>query len=188
MQASKQIEQKLWRVAYQGGPGCHSERAATKLLGQPFDGRPFASFAETTAAVANGQVDFVLVPVFNTTTGFIAPALNAIRDAGLTKVKTIKLGVDHQLIAHEGVNLDAIREVWAHRQVYLQCSKWIEKSGVKVRIVDDIACCVDDYKATQRQDLALLGPVGVGYATGLYAASGPLQDDTENATTFWLLK
>lgn len=188
MQASKQVEQNYWRVAYQGGPGCHSEKAASKLLAERFIGWPFASFAEATAAIANGQADLVLIPVFNSTTGFIAPALEAIREAKLEKTETIKLRIEHHLLAREGVAEGEIKEVWAHRQVYLQCSDWIQTAGVKVRIVDDIARCVDEYKATERRDIGLLGPVGVGYATGLYAVSGPLQNEKENATTFWLLK
>ena len=136
----------------------------------------------------SGQADLVLIPVFNSTTGFIASALEAIREANLEKTETIKLRVEHHLLAREGVAESEIKEVWAHRQVYLQCSDWIRNAGVKVRIVDDIARCVNEFKETKRRDLGLLGPIGVGYATGLYAGSGPVQNEKENATTFWLLK
>ena len=49
------------RVAYQGGPGSHSERAGLTLLKERFTGWPFASFADAAAALANAAAS---VPVW----------------------------------------------------------------------------------------------------------------------------
>jgi prephenate dehydratase len=173
------------RVAYQGGPGSHSERAGLTLLQERFTGWPFASFADAVAALANGQADLVLLPIHNSTTGDIKDALQAAR--GLTSLGDITLPVDHYLLAVPGVRRSELRVAWAHPQVALQCKRWIEHSGLELRIVDDGARRAPDFLAHNLRHVSVLGPIGIGQATGLYPLEGPIQDQPDNQTTFRLL-
>jgi prephenate dehydratase len=173
------------RVAYQGGPGSHSERAGLKLLQERFTGWPFASFADAVAALANGQADLVLLPIHNSTTGDITEALQAA--SGLTNLGEITLQVDHYLLAVPGVRRNELRVAWAHPQVAKQCRGWIARSGLELRIVDDGARRAPDFLASGLRHVSVLGPIGIGTATGLYPVEGPVQDQPDNQTTFRLL-
>lgn len=173
------------RVAYQGGPGSHSERAGLKLLQERFTGWPFASFADAAAALANGQADQLILPVHNSTTGDIRDAQRAAAD--FMNLGEITLRVDHYVLAVPGVRRAELRVAWAHPQVAMQCRHWIEKSGLELRIVDDGARRAPDFLANGLRHVSVLGPIGIGSATGLYPLEGPIQDDPENRTTFRLL-
>ncbi|MCA8935231.1 MAG: hypothetical protein KDB68_03420 [Planctomycetes bacterium] len=173
------------RVAYQGGPGCHSERAGLRLLAERFIGWPFASFAEAAAALANAQADLLLLPIHNSTTGDIHDALDACRD--FDSLGEITLPVEHYLLAVPGVLRAELRVAWAHPQVADQCEKWIERSGLEVRIVDDGARAAPDFLGSRLRHVGVLGPIRIGSATGLYPIEGPVQDRADNRTTFRLL-
>ena len=173
------------RVAYQGGPGSHSERAGLKLLQERFTGWPFASFADAAAALANAQADLLLLPIHNSTTGDIEDALEAAKE--FISLGDITLPVEHYLLAVPGVRRSELRVAWAHPQVELQCRGWIEASGLEVRIVDDGARRAPDFLASRLRHVGVLGPIGIGTATGLYPLEGPIQDRADNRTTFRLL-
>lgn len=174
------------RVAYQGGPGCNSERAGLSLLHDAFFGWPFASFAQAAATLASGQADLAILPVHNTCTGDIAPALRSIRLWKLVTLEEITLRIEHWLMAAPGRRMASLREVLAHPQVIAQCGRWVASCGLDVQPVDDGARQVA--RAVRfRSGAAILGPKGIGEATGLYCLQGPLQDDPENRTRFALL-
>lgn len=173
------------RVAYQGGPGSHSERAGLKLLAERFTGWPFASFAEAAAALANAQADLLLLPIHNSTTGDIHAALDSCR--GFDNLGHITLPVEHYLLAVPGVRRAELRVGWAHPQVAAQCEDWIEKSGLEIRLVDDGARAAPDFLARRLRHVGVLGPIRIGNATGLYPVEGPVQDRADNRTTFRLL-
>lgn len=176
---------RVVRVAYQGGPGSHSERAGLKLLQERFTGWPFASFADAAAALANAQADLLLLPIHNSTTGDITDALQAAQ--GFVSLGEIALPVEHYLLAVPGVRRAELRVAWAHPQVALQCRDWIERSGLELRIVDDGARRAPDFLACRLRHVCVLGPIGIGQATGLYPLEGPIQDNADNRTTFRLL-
>ena len=178
-------DKRRYTVAYQGGPGCHSERAGLSLLSERFIGWPFASFADAAAALANGHVDLILLPVFNSTTGPIVDALHASR--GLTTLEETQLHIEHFLMAVPGARRRDIKAVWAHPQVAKQCAGWIERTGLELKVVDDGARRAPAFLKSRRRDVGVLGPVGIGKATGLYPLEGPVQDDPDNRTTFRLL-
>ena len=176
-----------WRVAYQGGPGCNSERAGLHLLAERFIGWPFASFAEVAANLASGQVDCALIPVFNSTTGPIKQAIAAIKLHDLVHLDTITLAIEHFLLGNSAARRHSVREVLAHPQVIAQCAGWLEWRGYAVREVDDGALHAQELAASGRRDVAILGPKGIGDATGLYTIEGPVQDRADNRTTFRLV-
>ena len=173
------------RVAYQGGPGSHSERAGLTLLKERFTGWPFASFADAAAALANAQADLLLLPIRNSTTGDIVDALEAAQE--FISLGEIELPVEHYLLGVPGVRRNELRVAWAHPQVEMQCRGWIERSGLEVRIVDDGARRAPDFLASNLRHVGVLGPIGIGTATGLYPLEGPIQDRADNRTTFRLL-
>jgi len=175
-----------YKVAYQGGPGCNSERAGLSLLHDQFFGWPFASFAEAAANLASGHADLAILPVRNTTTGPIQDALRSIRVWKLRVLHEMTLRIEHWLMTRPGVRMSDLRVVLAHPQVIAQCTHWARRNRVPLRAVDDGARHVAEL-ARFRGDTAILGPKGIGEAAGLYYLEGPVQDDPDNRTTFALV-
>ena len=178
-------DKRRYTVGYQGAPGCHSERAGLTLLSERFIGWPFASFADVAAALANAHVDLILLPVFNSTTGPILEALQVSRE--FHALDETQLHIEHFLMAVPGARRRDIKAVWAHPQVALQCAGWLKRTGLQLKLVDDGARRAPAFLKSRRRDVGVLGPVGIGNATGLYPLEGPIQDQPDNRTTFRLL-
>lgn len=178
-------DKRKYTVGYQGAPGCHSERAGLTLLSERFIGWPFASFADVAAALANAHVDMIMLPIFNSTTGSISDALEAARP--FTALGEVTLRIDHYVMAVPGARRRDITTAWAHPQVAAQCAGWLKRNRVELKLVDDGARRAPAFLKSRRRDVAVLGPVGIGNATGLYPLEGPIQDQPDNRTTFRLL-
>ncbi|MBK8207248.1 MAG: hypothetical protein IPK87_10755 [Planctomycetes bacterium] len=177
--------QRHYRVAYQGERGSNSERAGLTLLAERFTGWPFASFADAAAALANGQVDLLLLPIHNSSTGRIHEALTLAQQFAALEETTLR--VDHYLLGIPGVRRRDITEVWAHPQVAAQCRGWLSHNSVRLRLVDDGARQAPAFLRGGLRHVGVLGPIGIGNATGLYPVEGPTQDEPDNRTTFRLL-
>ena len=59
------------RVVYQGEPGCYSEEAAAGFFGPQVNSRGAAWFGDVFLALQNGEADYAVLPVENTSTGSI---------------------------------------------------------------------------------------------------------------------
>ena len=177
--------QRHYRVAYQGERGSNSERAGLTLLAERFTGWPFASFADAAAALANGRVDLLLLPIHNSSTGSIHDALTLSHQFATLEETTLR--VDHYLLGIPGVRRRDITEVWAHPQVAAQCRGWLSHNSVRLRLVDDGARQAPAFLRGGLRHVGVLGPIGIGDATGLYPIEGPAQDEPDNRTTFRLL-
>src|SRR5690606_19480243 len=94
---------------------------------------------------------------------------------------------EHYLMAVPGAHRKDIKAVWAHPQVALQCEGWLKRNGLQMKLVDDGARRAPAFLKSRRRDVGVLGPVGIGNATGLYPLEGPIQDQPDNRTTFRLL-
>ncbi|MBX3460615.1 MAG: hypothetical protein KF696_11740 [Planctomycetes bacterium] len=177
--------QRHYRVAYQGGRGSNSERAGTTLLAERFTGWPFASFADAAAALASGHADLLLLPIHNSSTGVIAEAAALARNFKTLEHTTLR--IDHYLLGVPGARRKDITEVWAHPQVAAQCRGWLSHNSVRLRLVDDGARQAPAFLRGGLRHVGVLGPVGIGKATGLYCVEGPVQDEADNRTTLALL-
>jgi chorismate mutase/prephenate dehydratase len=59
------------RVVYQGEPGAYSEMAAIDFFGSAVNATGLYQFEDTFAALKNGQADYAVLPIENSSTGAI---------------------------------------------------------------------------------------------------------------------
>ena len=105
------------RVAIQGVEGAYSHLSAKKFFGRQgidvvlLECRTFQEVAE---AVENGQADYGMLPVENTTSGGINPVYDVLLHARVSIVGEEKFKVEHCIAAKPGVGLQDIKEVYSH--------------------------------------------------------------------------
>ena len=114
-------------VAYLGGPGSYSHIAAQKVFARrnasvvPAPKRDFLSIFR---AVENGEVEYGVVPIENTTTGAISEVYDLLL-AGRTEIAgEFMLKVDHCLIGKAG-GQGRINRVYGHPQVLAQSRRYL---------------------------------------------------------------
>jgi len=173
------------RVSYLGPSGTYAEQAALTFFKEPIRGVPHPSIQGTLRALAEGDVDFAVVPVENAIEGSVGATLDALwRLPGLQVVCALVLPIRHCLVSHEPA-LAAIRAVYSHPQALGQCQGWLEEH---LSTAERIPC------ASTADALDRLGPGTAAITSeraaglrGLPLLATAIQDHSENCTRFWLV-
>ena len=101
------------RVGYQGEPGSYSYQAAGELLlGAERVG--FASFAAAFHALVDKEVDRLVLPIENSTTGSVLPVLDRLVESPASIIAEYVVEVRHALLGLAGSKLETIKTVRSH--------------------------------------------------------------------------
>ena len=119
-------------VACQGVEGANSQIACERLFANPGI-LYFSDFGAVFTAVEKGLCRYGVIPVENSTAGSVNTVYDLMMRHRFSIVRSIRLKVDHNLLAKPGVKLEEIREIYSHEQAISQCSEYLRSlQGVKV--------------------------------------------------------
>lgn len=176
------------RVAFQGIEGAYSELAARRF----FAGRSGTlrllgrdAFAGAVAAVDDGEADFAILPVENTTAGSINEVYDLLSRSRLRIVGEEILPVSHCLLAVEKVPVDKIRRILSHPQALAQCMRFL--SGLRHCVTEyftDTAMAVRKVAETGDLSQAAIASEEAGKRYGLKVLKRDLADQKDNFTRF----
>lgn len=140
-------------VAYQGIVGSYGEEAVRRLWRRGAHARPARSFGAALDALRRGDVEWAVIPVWNSTIGTIVPAREAMRahERAVACVREIYLPVKHCLLARPGTSIDDIRFVGSHPAALAQCATLFFDSP-------HLTACDAIDTAGAARDLALYAP------------------------------
>ena len=113
------------KVACQGVEGAYSQIAADRLFSLPRI-RYYGTFGDVFEAVEKGDCDFGVLPIENSTYGTVNEVYDLMQKYNFCIVRSIKLRIDHRLLAKHGTKLENIREVYSHSQALGQCRRFLE--------------------------------------------------------------
>ena len=122
----EELEKEGKVICYAGVPGAYAETAAIKYFGEDADLKHVKTFDEVASAVANGEADFGVLPVENSSAGFVSGNYDVIRSAGVTIVDEVVLDIEHALLGLPNAMLSDIKKVYSHNQGLMQCKEFIE--------------------------------------------------------------
>lgn len=110
-------------VACQGVEGAYSQQACDKLFQHP---SVFfcATFDKVFSAIEQGLCQYGVLPLENSTAGSVNAVYDLMQKHNFSIVRSVRLRVDHSLLALPGVKLSEIREVVSHGQALEQCSEF----------------------------------------------------------------
>lgn len=112
-------------AAVQGIEGAYGHAAALKLFSNGSISF-YASFAEVFAAVENGDVDYGIIPVENSTAGEVTVNMELLERHKVYICDTVTVECAHVLAAKRGVTEDDIKIVFGHEQAIRQCTEYLE--------------------------------------------------------------
>ena len=113
------------RAAYQGVPGAFGEDAVRRYWDQRVCGHPVATFEAVLDALTSGEVEWAVLPIWNSTIGRVTAARDAL-DAGsslVTREGEVDVPVRHCLLALPAATLDTVRHVGSHPAALAQCTR-----------------------------------------------------------------
>ncbi|MBY4798081.1 chorismate mutase [Collinsella sp. AGMB00827] len=170
-------------IACPGTEGSFSQQAACKLFRAPslvyFD-----NFQAIFQAVSEGLADFGILPIENSTAGSVREVYDLLDTWGFSIVRSLRLKVSHHLLALPTAKISDIREIISHEQALAQSAAFIQKLGVRTRVVANTALAAEELARSGRTDLGALASRTCADLYGLQILQENVQDSQSNYTRF----
>ncbi len=115
------------RVACQGTQGANAETAAKQIFGAACTPVFLSTFADVFEAVQNGETQFGIIPIQNSTAGSVVQAYDLMSKYNFYINKTTVVEITNCLAVKPGTRLSDVHEVFSHPQALMQCSEFIGK-------------------------------------------------------------
>ncbi|MEP6818438.1 MAG: prephenate dehydratase domain-containing protein [bacterium] len=179
-------------IAFQGEHGAFSEDAAIELLGPALISRielkPCLTFAALFRSIADGQADYILLPVENSLIGLVQPANGLLQSSSLVVAGEVTIPIRHHLIGCPGTVFEEIEVVESHPAALAQCKRFFATHPRITPIAtDDTAGSVSlIIKRGNRKHAAIAGKRAAEIYGGAIIRSN-IEDDPDNHTRFLLL-
>jgi len=170
-------------VACQGTEGAYSQLAAEKLFTLPSI-MYFNTFESVFAAVDSGLCAYGVLPLENSTAGSINQVYDLMMRYPFSIVRSVRVKVDHCLLAKKGVNISDVKEVFSHEQALAQCAEYLKTLGCKVTACENTAMAAKMVAESPRNDIAALSSRSCAALYGLHRLADSIQDQGSNYTRF----
>lgn len=178
----------LNRVAFLGDKGSYSYLATQKY----FSRRPgelleigCQSFSEIIHKVEHTEADYAVLPIENTTSGSINEVYDQLQHTQLSIIGELTHPIRHTLLVATDTSISKIRTLYAHPQVFTQCSHFLAELGnVEVKTIDSTSSAMLKVSELQRDDVAAIGSEAGGSLYGLLAIKSNLANQKENHSRF----
>ncbi len=172
------------RVACQGVEGAYSQIATEKLFELPSI-KYYPTFDSVFTAIERGDCRYGVLPIENSTAGSVKKVYELMLHHKFHIVKSVRLKIDHNLLAKRGTSISDIKEIISHEQAISQSAAFLRTlPGVKVTVVANTAIAAKTVAESDRCDLAALSSRFCADLYGLDTLAGAVQDMGNNYTRF----
>ena len=171
-------------VACQGVEGANSQLACERLFPNA-NILFFNSFDAVFTAIEKGLCRYGIIPIENSTAGSVNAVYDLMAHHNFSIVRSIRLKVEHNLLANEGVDLSEIREIYSHEQAIAQCSEFLKTlKGVRVIPCENTALAAKMVSQSGRRDMAALSSRLCAEYYDLNVLKASVQNTDNNYTRF----
>ena len=174
-------------VACQGVEGAYSQIACDKL----FSGANILfmdNFEGVARAVNSGLCQYGVLPIENNIYGSVNAVYDLMQKHSFYIVRSIKLRINHCLVAKPGTRPEDIREIYSHEQAIGQCSEFLKKfPNARIIPVANTAVAAQSVSQSDRSDTAAIcSPEACGLYD-LVRLYRDIQNSDNNYTRFFCI-
>jgi chorismate mutase/prephenate dehydratase len=171
-------------VACQGVEGAYSGKACERLFTLPTISY-FKDFEGVFKAIEEGKCRYGVLPIENSTAGSVNAVYDLMSRYNFRIVRSLRMKVDHCLLAQKGATLSDIKEICSHEQAINQCAGFLRSLGeVKITVCPNTAVAARTVAQSGRKDLAALSSSSCAALYGLSMIASSVQDQGNNHTRF----
>lgn len=171
-------------VACQGVQGAYSQAACEKLFELP-NTIFFNSFEGVFNAVDKGLCQYGILPIENSSYGSVGTVYDLMKDHKFHIVKSIRLRINHCLMAKPGTKMKDIKEIYSHEQAIGQCGAFLKTlKDVKITPCENTARAAKMVAESDRNDVAAISSRECLELYGLEARENNIQVTDNNYTRF----
>ena len=171
-------------VACQGVEGAYSQKACEKIFSAPSI-LYCRDFESVFSAIEKGLCRYGILPIENSLAGSVNSVYDQMISRNFHIVRSVRVKIDHTLIAPPGVRLEDIKEVYSHEQAIQQCSRYLEAhSGWQVNVCRNTAAAAREIAESGRKDAAAISSAACAPLYGLNILDTDIQNNSNNHTRF----
>lgn len=119
------------KVVYAGVPGAFAEEAMVAYFGEDIKGSNVKGFPDVAKMVADGTADYGVLPIENSSAGFVNGIYDLLERYQLSIVGEQKIRVNQCLLGIPGTDLSKVKTVFSHPQGFLQAKEYLEETDWK---------------------------------------------------------
>lgn len=169
-------------VACSGVSGAYAHIAAQKVF--PKGDIVFLSgFEKVVNAVENGDVDFGILPIENSSAGSVRDVYELIKKYDFYINFETKIKIEHCLVAKADTKLENIKHIYSHEQALAQCSEYLKKINCECDEFKNTAMAAQ-YVADSKEPIAAICSQQAAEEFGLTVIEKGVQNIDENYTRF----
>lgn len=171
------------KVAIQGIAGANNHEAMLKIFGEC---KPqfFKSFKDVFKAIENGDAQYGVLPVENSSAGSVSDVYDLILKHRFYIVKSLDMPINYYLASIPQASLEDIEEVWSHPQALAQCSNKISENNYRTLPSANTAIAARDIAKSKRIDLAAVCNKSAVKEYGLKVLCKDYENRNDNTTRF----
>ena len=171
-------------VACQGVQGAYQQEAADRLFSMPKI-LYMKNFNGVFQAIDQGLCQYGVLPLENSTAGSVNSIYDLMSRYQFYIVRSVRLKINHCLLAKKGTGRENIHEIFSHEQAILQCEDYLKNfKDLKVTEVPNTAQAAEMVARSDRNDVAAIASFECGKLYGLECLEESVQDSANNYTRF----
>ena len=171
-------------VACAGVEGANAQFACERIFKRP-QIMYTNNFQAVFSAVDSGLCRYGILPIENSLQGSVTEVYDLMKQYNFSIVRSVKLKIDHSLLALPGTKLENIKNVYSHPQALSQCSKYLAelKNASKIPC-ENTAIAAERLRTLGSNENAAVASSKCAQLYGLEVLKSHIQNDNNNYTRF----
>ena len=171
-------------VACPGVEGAYAQQAASRMFALPTIVY-FNDFEKIFESVEKGLCPYGILPIENSAAGSVAAVYNLMQKHKFHIVRSLKLKIDHVLLAPRGTKLSDVKVIESHPHALAQCSEFFRAhSGIEMKPAINTATAAEALAANKTQGVAVIASRTCADLYGLEIVAERIQNAALNYTRF----
>ena len=184
---NEQKEQNI-SIAFLGMRGSYSNMASRQFA-KKYQGSLIElscdSFQQVFDKVSEGEAEFGVLPLENTTSGSINDVYDLLQHTDLAVVGELAYPIKHCVLANGNIDLAEIDTLYSHPQVIQQCSQFIQSlNKVHIKYCESSSHAMQMVARLNKQNIVALGNEDGGKLYGLTNIKTDIANQQNNITRF----
>lgn len=175
-------------IAFQGIEGSFSDGACAKVFGAEVDRVGLSHFQYVVDGVVNGEYDYGVLPIENSSTGSINEVYDLLYAKPCYIVGETALEITQNLMAVPGTKLEDVKFVYSHPQGLGQSQRFLLQHGIEPRPYADTAMSARYIAETKPEGGAVIASKQAAEVYGLEILVPHVNFNYSNITRFVVIR
>lgn len=173
------------KVGYLGPEATFSHLAAVRAFGNSVSFEPYGTVRDIFLAVANGWVDYGIVPIENSMGGIVHSTLDNFLEIDVKVCQEVLLPIQQNLLGTG--TLKDIRRVYSHPQGFLQCATWLRENFPRAELHEVASTATGVQRAKRSKNNAAIASELAADIYDMRILARDIEDSHDNTTRFLVI-